>query len=320
MKRYREEKEDESGLILYEQSLPDELWCDIILTRFSYQIHAYRYNEFVALMTINKRFHWIVYNNVIPSIVEIGWNLLYLYARREMLTTFRSLRTLHVGCISKITDDDIKCLSHISQLRLILNDRITDSCVKTFTRLEKLNLDNNIVITDDGIRNLTLLRTLKIRSATKITDDAIKRLSLRSLNLSMNKVITDEGIKGLLQLGKLNLTLNAMITNEGIKDMPLRKLNLSCNNRITNECITRFTLLETLDLSSNEMITDKGIKGLTNLTNLKLEGDVKIGAQGLLALPKLRLLELRSGVSITPDFLEVLKSRGVTVKVYKNLF
>ena len=130
---------------------------------------------------------------------------------------------------AKITDEDIKPLSALSQLSILLlqGTKITDDGLKhlsNLSQLESLNLIGT-KITDDGLKhlsNLSQLEYLPLRQ-TKITDEGLKHISglskLQVLVLSDTKV-TDKGITVLLS-GSINPKQLTLYTSKGQLSKPM---------------------------------------------------------------------------------------------------
>jgi hypothetical protein len=165
--------------------------------------------------------------------------------------------TLVSLAVTKATDDDVKVLAALPQLREVhLNGtQISDAAVKTLAPLKQLRVLNVMAtsVTDAGLAELGAFPALEKLwlSSTGVTDEGLKHLArlpeLREVWLATTKV-TDAGLQELAKLPKLrNLELrDSRVTDAGLK------------------ALAGLQGLETLFLSELPL-TDAGLNHLTGL-------------------------------------------------------
>lgn len=91
----------------------------------------------------------------------------------EDLSMMPNLISLNLHNNFKVTDDGLRQLMYITDLKLIENEKITNKCIKHLN-LEKLDLYDNRRITNNGIKHLSTLKHLNLGRNRLITDDCIK--------------------------------------------------------------------------------------------------------------------------------------------------
>jgi Leucine-rich repeat (LRR) protein len=218
------------------------------------------------------------------------------------LKNIKSLETLNLGALERITDAGLARLSDIPQLKdldLYHCKNITDAGLvplKKLPGLRSLKITSSRV-TDEGLAHLREIKTLEglMLPSKGITDRGLQYLAelprLRELWLprahyvdpTMDKdYYTDEGLKALSSLTLLeSLDIGSLgITDEGIKHLAkltrLKKLGLLGCDRITDESlrtISQLRSLENLSVSYGHLTISglKMLKGLTSLKNLDLD-------------------------------------------------
>ena len=137
------------------------------------------------------------------------------------LAKFSNLKKLEMNVNTKITDESLRHLKALEELRILslfFCPQLTGSGFEHLTELDKLanlNIGNNKNITDESLLHLRQLESLQILLASPlhgITDAGVKHVSefsnLRRLRLSGDQ-ITDAGLEHLTSLKNLEvLTLS----------------------------------------------------------------------------------------------------------------
>lgn len=318
MKRCREEKEAEEteySVITLTPPLLDDLWGLIILMRHKYKIRAdTSYYKLMSNCRISPAFNRIIHNIVIPSMERVGFRVLELHVKKEMLPRFRSIKLLSIESGHTMEDEHLALLTFVPCLRISVPSNITNNNIGLFTRLRSLTLNYHMGITDEGIKTLTLLDTLTIMGPTLIDGTSFKSLPLlRTLSLYFCSDMKSGIFKG-LQLEKLIVALNANVGDEDIKELSssLRKLYITECNRITDEGIQGLSRLKSLTLKGVG-ITNNGLKRLTTLTKLDLDNNTLISDEGVLALCNLKVLRGDSHMKVSRECVQTLRNRDVDV-------
>jgi hypothetical protein len=210
---------------------------------------------------------------------------------------------------SKVTDDDLKLLARLPQLKKIhLNaTQISDAGLKALAPLKQLEFLNvmGTRITDAGLAEVSRLTRLQEiwLSSTGVTDAGLKHLvglpDLGVVYLDSTEV-SDAGLKELAKLPKLwDLRLDrSRVTDAGMKELAafpeLQMLSLN-DLPLTDEGIKHLAGHKKLWflMLDGTQVTDAGLKDLGKIGSLKhlyLE-QTKVSDAGLPALAGLKYLE-----------------------------
>lgn len=181
---------------------------------------------------------------------------------------------IDLSCTLDVTDDSVRTLTKLKDLRLHYNYTVTNNGISALTNLVSLNLCHNGTITDNGITDLTKLTYLNILSNSNITDISLSKLTNLKI-LKYSPIYNDE--------------YASYVTDESISKLTsLTSLEIHNALYITDASISLLTSLNSLQISHNDSVTHKSINLLTNLKkltmmntgifyhNLRLNSDVHI--------------------------------------------
>jgi internalin A len=190
---------------------------------------------------------------------------------------------------TRLTDEDVKVLSSLKLLRLILDEnlQISDLSLKYLASMSTLNALSlaRTSVTDDGLKaldSLPVLYTLVLDDNRQLTDNAIKNLKpstspLESIFAS-GTGITDASASELLKFSKLRIVGLSHV--RGVSDHLVEALRekkeniewmLLAGDNITDsgvQALTAYKKLERLDLSENK-ISGNSISSLYRLKQLQ---------------------------------------------------
>jgi hypothetical protein len=149
--------------------------------------------------------------NISDDSIKMLTNLEYLSINNnqkisdESIKCLTKLEELDISDCNKITDDSIKCLP-LKKLILGVGVIITNEGIKEMKSLEDLRIYKNEHINDNGLKNLKQLKILSIRNNGNITDISISCLTqLQCLHLYQAVGITRDSIMKLRDLRFLKI-------------------------------------------------------------------------------------------------------------------
>lgn len=295
----------------------------------------HRFDELYGLMQLSKRMKNIIYERYPPTTIDLDScqaGLFYMSISKNVkldysgngiknhLTYLRHLTNINsLSTFSKISDNDMKCLTNLTKLNLLDDHKITNYGISHLSKLKKLNLAHNYTITEEILISFPELINLELNYNQNITNNGIKNLiQLKILDLSNNHTITGKGLINLVNLTDLDISKNNTICDDDIKHlMNLERLNLHENTIISNDGIKIFTKLKYLDIRDNSQITIDGIKEMKYLEEISLfHSQIKIDDIGVEQMPNLKRIVFQHGYF--RKYKEKLKARGITLIEYRR--
>jgi Leucine-rich repeat (LRR) protein len=191
------------------------------------------------------------------------------------------IRSLHLEANStenKFDINDLKCLEHLEQVHLLLDENIDLVNFSNLKYLQLLDLSCNRInlLNSDFITTNLEKLDLFNNEISKIELDPKRSVKLKSLNLNLNKLESVSGtdFSCLVDLNELFLSENRIlvISPFAFSNMNcLLRLDLSgnCLKTIEKAMFDKLVLLEDLDLSDNEIEIPVGSSPFGSLNRLK---------------------------------------------------
>jgi Leucine-rich repeat (LRR) protein len=216
------------------------------------------------------------------SITAVG--LSYIWRCKEM----------EIGM--KLTDEIMKCLSHLKRIRFHGGwggvPGITDTNLAYLSKVEEIDLGGTL-ISDAGLSQLVGARKLDLTTQHLLTGSGFQGLvNLTTLNLHTCELITDDVFKWFGKIEDLDITQCELVTGDGFEWMiNIKKLKMwGCRN-VTDHNLSKLTTLQYLDIGSTH-ITHRGLSSLINLESLHADS-CHFLCEKALTSDKLRVLSAR---------------------------
>lgn len=239
----------------------------------------------------------------------------------RILSYTPDILTLHFTGHTKITDNGLRYLTKIAELRIGVNQQFVtakgiqqlttltrlasdvpvcmDIDITTLSNLQSLSMHHKTLIDDHDLSQMTRLKFLSLYGSATISDHGISTLTnLRSINCAATRLITIDGLKCLPQLTHLDLSVNRVISTIGTLTS-LTSLRLRSNSCVTDQELMQLTNLKMLDIWGRGLITGKSLSQLTGLVKLDLSHNTDIHDRDLCTLTGLKILSLVGNCMIT---------------------